>query len=179
MKNLQLSLLDFLVLPDGADESAHWGDVVGQRDTAKGLHENENQCFNVVGGTQIAETDGKHDVGAPVVTPDVLDRPRRILDAHLVVPVLVKVNARHVVEADGEEVTDSEVNEQYFEQTQVVLSRRAAEHHVLEFVELADAAHKLHKGGAEDDELQVGAHSDYDVDGEDQNGHQVNHEVTP
>ena len=75
MESLQFLLLFFFVFPDFANQSPDVTDVVGQSDATESLNKNQDNGFVVVGGAKISEPNCQHDVGAPVVAPNILDEP--------------------------------------------------------------------------------------------------------
>lgn len=70
------------------DNRPHTADVVGQSNAADGFNENESDCLNSVGGADISESHSEHDVGSPVIPPNVLSFPVFVLNIDFRVPIL-------------------------------------------------------------------------------------------
>lgn len=75
MKYLQLFLLGLIIFPNGTDQSPHITNIVRQSNTAKSLNKHQNYSLVLIGGRNVPEAHSEHNIGAPVVAPDVLGRP--------------------------------------------------------------------------------------------------------
>ena len=98
MDILQLIFLHRFVLSYGAYQSSNFTDVVSEGYAAEGLYKNEDDGFVVIVCRQVSEPDSQHDVGPPIIAPDVLDDPFRINDVDFTIPALVDIDLCHQVE---------------------------------------------------------------------------------
>jgi hypothetical protein len=55
----------------------------------------------MIGSADISETYSKHDIGSPIIPPNILVNPRLISDSNLIVPTLLMIKTRHKIEYDG------------------------------------------------------------------------------
>lgn len=120
-EQFDVALLLVVLGLDVEDKVSHAVDVVGQHDAAEGLDEDQANGLFVVASCNIAEADCEHDVGAPVVSPDVLFEPVspvNVPDGH---PVLVGADLGHGREDDGQNVGETEVEEEDFDQGPVLV----------------------------------------------------------
>jgi hypothetical protein len=81
--------------PDICDDSSHAIDVVGHDNATKGFYEGKTDGLIAVGGYDITKPDREHDVCSPVVRPNVLLGPRRIIDTLVYHPIGVGIYAGH------------------------------------------------------------------------------------
>ena len=142
MEELEFLLAFLFALADGADDGTDVADVVGEGDAAEGLDEDEDEGLVGVGGGQVTKAHGEHDVGAPVVAPDVLDQPVLVLDAQLGPPV-GRRQRRHQVQQDRQHVPDHEVRQEHLHQSVVLLPHSRVDVHVLEPLELPQVPPQL------------------------------------
>ena len=96
------------------DEIANAADVISQNNAADSLNEDEAESLPIVGGSDIAKTDGEHDVGAPVVGPDIFLVPLSLVYLPFGHPVVGGADVCHCREDDGEDVGKAEVEQHYF-----------------------------------------------------------------
>ena len=55
-----------------ADDRANVVDIVGKSYATESFDENEQKSLIVVGSAEITKAHGKHDISAPVITPNIL-----------------------------------------------------------------------------------------------------------
>lgn len=104
-----------------ADDVSDAVDVVGHHDAAEGFDEDEADCFAGVVGDDIAEAHCQHDVGSPVVGPDVLDGPVRVLYVFGHHPAVAGTEVGDGGEHQGDDVRVAEVHEEHFAKFPVLL----------------------------------------------------------
>ena len=129
--------------PNVADEGSDPIDVVGEAHDAEDLDEDETEGFYVVGGRQVAEPDGQHDVDSPIVGPYVLREPVFGRDAFGSVPVVCGVDLRHRREKNCQNVGEAEVEEDHLHERPVLLVVVVLYEAHLELVELLQALRDL------------------------------------
>jgi hypothetical protein len=77
------------------DDSSHAIDVVGHDNATKGFDEDKTDGLKRGGGYNITEPNREHDVCSPVVRPNVLLGPRRIIDTFGNHPIGVGIETGH------------------------------------------------------------------------------------
>lgn len=87
VKVFEFFLFLFVFCLNFADDRPDAVDVVGKRNTADSLNEDESDSFCKVGGRNISESDSEHDVGAPIIAPNIFSFPVLTLNVDFVVPV--------------------------------------------------------------------------------------------
>ena len=88
MKVLESFLLFVSLGFEFTDNRAHTTDVIGKGDTAECLDKDQDDCFSGIGGADVSEPYCEHDIGPPVISPDVFGRPWLIDYIYFLVPVL-------------------------------------------------------------------------------------------
>ena len=145
-----LELLDVL-RADVADEGADRVDVVGEAHHAHDLDEDQAERLLVVRGRDVSEANGQHDVAAPVVGPDVLLKPARVLYPDHAVPGLFFAGVRHGREQYGQNVGKDEVEDEDLQQRPVLLVVVVLDEVDFELLQLFEALGQL----GDDEEPQV------------------------
>jgi hypothetical protein len=87
VKVLEFFLFLLVFCLDFADDWADAVDVVGKGNAADSLNEDESDSFCKVGGRDISESDSEHDVGAPIIAPNIFSFPVLTLNVYFFVPV--------------------------------------------------------------------------------------------
>lgn len=98
----------------------------------------------MIGGGDISEPYSEHNVGAPVVAPNVLDVPSTMLYAALDIPVLCFIDARHEVQENWQDVANCEVGDEHFYQSVVAFLLAAVDEQILKFLQLLNIAGQLY-----------------------------------
>lgn len=76
----------------------------------------------MVGSSDVTESYTEHNVRPPVIPPNIFLDPRLILDTDLVVPTLFRVDIRHQVQKYGQDMSNSKVKNEHFQQPIILLS---------------------------------------------------------
>lgn len=98
MKIFKFFLLLLIVSLHLAYNRPHVIDVVCQSDTAEGFYEDEYQCLVMIGSRYVTKTYSKHDIGSPIIPPNIFIDPLLIFYSNFVVPILFWVDAGHKVQ---------------------------------------------------------------------------------
>ena len=96
------------------DEIADTADIVGQNNAANSLNEDEAKSLSVVGGSDITEANCEHDVGTPVIGPDIFLVPLALVYLSFGHPVLGGADFCHCWEDYGQNMGKAEVKQHYF-----------------------------------------------------------------
>jgi hypothetical protein len=78
VEEFQFFLLLLLFFPDRPYQCSDITDVVCQCDAAKGLNKYQDNSLIIVMGRQISKSYSEHDIGPPVVPPDIFYIPLSI-----------------------------------------------------------------------------------------------------
>jgi hypothetical protein len=98
MKDLELFFLFLILGLKLAHQRANRTDVIGKRNAAESLNKDEENSLNISGGNKVTKADCEHDIRAPIIPPDILDKPALIYNVHDLVPVLfLIVMSRHKI----------------------------------------------------------------------------------
>lgn len=95
MEVLKFFLFFFVIGFHLTDNRPNVVDVVSQSDTTECFDENQEKSLIVVGSADIAKSNGEHDVGAPVIAPNILVKPRFIFDSNFIIPRRFRIEASH------------------------------------------------------------------------------------
>jgi len=77
------------------DESAHTINIVGQNDTTDCLYEDHQTSFLIACRNNVSKANRKHNGCAPIIRPNVLLIPFRILYAFINQPIFLFVHIRN------------------------------------------------------------------------------------
>jgi hypothetical protein len=111
----------YILCPDVANERTDPVYVVGQAHHTDYFYENQAKGLLICSGVEIAESHCKHYIDSPVVSPDVLFKPRSILDTSKLVPIVCGIYIRHGGEEDGEYMSEAKVEEHNLNQRPILL----------------------------------------------------------
>ena len=116
-----LKLCPFSVLgTDIADECANPINIVGQTDYTEKLNENQTNCLLFGHCCDVPETNSQHYVGSPIIRPNILLRPMRIVYIFQGIPIVLGVNLSHSVEQNCEDVGEAKVEKEDFDERPIL-----------------------------------------------------------
>lgn len=128
---------------DVADESAYPVDVIGEAHDTDNFYENKAKGFLIGCRVEIAKSHRQHDVHSPVVSPDVLFKPKSILNPSKLVPVFSGVDIRHRSEEDCQYMSKAKVEQDHLNQRPVLLVMVVLDKADLQFLHFFHALRQL------------------------------------
>lgn len=101
MKYFEFLLFLLLVLSNWVYESTDIIYVISKSNTTESLYKYKHNRFIIISRSYISKPDSKHNIGPPIVPPNVLYKPLCIINAKLNFPILCFINIGHQIKQDG------------------------------------------------------------------------------
>ena len=110
MENFQFFLFRVLIFPNRANQSPHITDIICQGYTTESFNKHQNYRLDMVCGCKIPEANSQHDIGSPIVTPNILYIPNSIFNPNFYMPIIGSFNPRHHIECHWQEMPNRKVS---------------------------------------------------------------------
>lgn len=107
----QIAVLLQIVWSDFWYNRTHSIDVVSQDDATHGLNKDHTKGLLLIGGDNITKADSQHDSNSPVVPPDILLIPLRVVKPLINQPVFFVIEPCHCNEGNRETMCNNKIEQ--------------------------------------------------------------------
>ncbi len=104
-----------------SDQRTHTIYIIRKDDTTKGLYEDQTQGFGLIRSDYISKSYCKHNIGSPVISPNVNLLPVSSDEVFLGEPTILYIYLRHKVEEYGQKMSVAEVKQKYLTNGPILL----------------------------------------------------------